>query len=121
MPTKTIKLEYLEFGDKEKELYSQLVEYSKQKLSRLKLAGKADYIHVFALLLKMRQACDHTSLLKNRGSCVTDSEVTDLDTILHGKRPEFASKVSNEVLNPSETECPVSFLFILGLPRVFRA
>ena len=44
-------------------LQDNLNSYSKRRLYDLKLIGKADYAHVFQLILRLRQACDHPLLI----------------------------------------------------------
>ena len=49
LPLKTQKTEYLTFSAKENVLYTEIVKYSKKRLSQLKSQGKMDYIHVFMI------------------------------------------------------------------------
>jgi SNF2 family DNA or RNA helicase len=110
LPEKILKTIYLDFGEKEKSLYDELSNYSRQKLKNLKLEGKADYIHVFALLLKMRQACDHPLLLKNKGtgSAVESTGLDDILSKFKETSPEFANTVKDDIKNSGDKECPVT-------------
>ncbi|KAJ3048592.1 DNA helicase rad5 [Rhizophlyctis rosea] len=64
LPTKKVEIKYLEFSEEEQGIYDNLNWHSKRRLSDLKSIGKADYAHVFQLILRLRQACDHPLLVK---------------------------------------------------------
>lgn len=95
LPPKTILTEWLDFSAEEKAIYGKLQSYSKEKAIELERQGKADYIHIFSLLLRMRQMCNHQSLINVSGA---DDE--NLKSIL--ARDSF-------VQSQLQSECPICF------------
>lgn len=68
LPPKTISTEWLDFSTQERAIYTKLQSYSKEKALELERQGRADYIHIFSLLLRMRQMCNHQNLINLSGS-----------------------------------------------------
>ncbi|KAJ3224955.1 DNA helicase rad5, partial [Clydaea vesicula] len=64
LPEKVIEILYLKFCDEHSMIYNRLMELSKKKLNTLKNKNNI-YTHVFQLILRLRQFCDHPLLLKN--------------------------------------------------------
>ena len=62
LPPKQIKIKYLKFSDHERKEYDDWYVNSKEQVRDLQLAGKIDYIHVFSILLRLRQVCVHHQL-----------------------------------------------------------
>ncbi len=66
LPEKTEEIAYADLLSEQKELYSELLSLQKNKIiSELKdKNNKEAYLHVFALLTKLKQLCDHPSLIE---------------------------------------------------------
>jgi DNA repair protein RAD5 len=110
VPEKIIKTEVLNFNAQELELYLTINNFSKRRLEDLQKQGKADYIHVFALLLRLRQMCDHYSLVNMNGA--SDETEILLDEILKKHNVSSESQFSMQLqanLKSQERECPVCF------------
>ncbi|KAJ3260858.1 DNA helicase rad5 [Boothiomyces macroporosus] len=107
LPKKNIEIKYLEFSPTEREMYEAINAYSKSKLEYLKLIGKADYLHVFALLTKLRQACNHPNLISKTS---TDESELQLESIIQkycSTKTEYTNNLESEIKNIKE--CPVCF------------
>ncbi|KAJ3278361.1 DNA helicase rad5 [Borealophlyctis nickersoniae] len=118
LPPKRIEIKYLEFSQEERDIYDSLTNYSKRRLSDLKSIGKADYAHVFRLILRLRQACDHPLLLKSASSSDDEPEPTfiglqELVSNYCGSGGggeagvEFTQSLIQELEGDEEKECPV--------------
>ncbi|RKO98588.1 hypothetical protein CXG81DRAFT_15724 [Caulochytrium protostelioides] len=66
LPEKIVEVRYLEMQADEREVYETLMRQSSRALRHLRLAGHATYPHVFALLMRLRQCCDHLRLVRFR-------------------------------------------------------
>lgn len=123
LPPKTVKIEYLEFSDDEQEIYSQLVAVSKRRILHLKGIGRVDYTHVFQLVLRLRQVCDHISLLSATSSSVSSSSSSSLNDVsgdedlknmiskyIGGANDsKFLDQVTRDLSNQEEKECLICF------------
>ena len=109
LPSKEIVTEYLQFSPKESELYQKISEYSIKKVEELQAKGKADYLHVFSLLIRLRQMCNHPSLVwgKSDGSDSLELELAEIMKNHIGNSP-FEAKVVSD-LKDQTRECPVCF------------
>lgn len=67
LPEKTETLAYAPLSEEQKKLYREVYQASKDQLFReLQDESKpTPYLHVFALLTKLKQICDHPALFKN--------------------------------------------------------
>ncbi|KAL2916518.1 DNA helicase rad5 [Polyrhizophydium stewartii] len=108
LPPKTVEIKYLEFPHEEREIYTHLA----KKLLELKIIGKADHLHVFQLLMRMRQMCDHPLLIKGRSREVKES-VVELDELVErycqGMSSAYAAQVVGDISESSSRECPICF------------
>ena len=115
LPQKVVMTEYLTLSTKERELYIQMSQYSKRKLDQLKTNGKADYLHVFQLLMRLRQLCDHPLLVK-RGDAKESTEVLEIDDLLSAYAStitqEFAADLKETISTGKEKECPVIEIYV---------
>jgi DNA repair protein RAD5 len=109
LPPKEILIDYLQFSFKEMELYKKISEYSIKKVEQLRAIGKADYVHVFSLLIRLRQMCCHARLVwgKTEGADNLELELAEIMKNHLGDSP-FASKVASDLQDKSR-ECPVCF------------
>jgi DNA repair protein RAD5 len=106
LPKKHTEIMYLEFSKEEQMLYQEFNLYSKKKLQELKRAGKADYIHIFTLLLRMRQICNHKLLVTcNPSDSTTATELSDL--INKHEKTEFRDTFLETL--KERKECPICF------------
>ena len=62
IPPKYVEIKYLNFSDREKEIYDLWYSNSKAQVQDLEASGKIDYIHVFSIILRLRQVCIHHRL-----------------------------------------------------------
>jgi DNA repair protein RAD5 len=108
LPPKTVTIQTLEFSEDEQKLYDSMNSFSRKKLDYLRLVGKADYLHVFSLILRLRQLCNHRYLINAReseGSLFSK----DLEALMkdHGGDVQFKQQVASELQENSERDCPV--------------
>jgi DNA repair protein RAD5 len=101
-------------------IYEALNKYSQKKLYELKIVGKVDYLHVFRLILRLRQCCDHPLLVKTVSSGETDENSApsfiELDDLL-GKYCDgnedrgggYAKQLVSQLEEMESSECPVPF------------
>ncbi|XJO72122.1 hypothetical protein BDV3_001515 [Batrachochytrium dendrobatidis] len=122
LPPKTIDIKYLNFSPDEQEIYDSLLKHSRHKLMELKIIGKADYMHVFQLLSRMRQMCDHTLLIKSKSLC-TEADTASMSIPLEemikkytrgNNSAEFFSKLADDIADSSSQECPICFETNIG-------
>eukprot|EP01114_Cavostelium_apophysatum_P016220 TRINITY_DN4560_c0_g1_i4.p1 TRINITY_DN4560_c0_g1~~TRINITY_DN4560_c0_g1_i4.p1 ORF type:complete len:1288 (+),score=328.28 TRINITY_DN4560_c0_g1_i4:201-3866(+) len=75
LPPRIVNLRCLPFHPDEEAFYQQLWSSSKKQVQNLMQTGQAlqNYAHILELLLRLRQACDHTSLVK-RNDHVADTD-----------------------------------------------
>ncbi len=68
LPEKVETIAYAPLSDEQKKLYQEIYEASKEELFKeLNDSSKpTPYLHVFALLAKLKQICDHPALYLNR-------------------------------------------------------
>ncbi|KAI8923155.1 SNF2 family N-terminal domain-containing protein [Entophlyctis helioformis] len=125
LPAKHIDIKYLSFNKEEQDIYNSLQKYTSRKLYDLKIIGKADYLRVFHLILRLRQVCDHPILVKAKDSAgsgdggthaVADGKeviplVMELDDLIarycSNGSSEFAMQVVNDLRNTGSRECPI--------------
>ncbi|XP_021319327.1 helicase-like transcription factor CHR28 [Sorghum bicolor] len=70
IPPKTIQLSKIDFTKEERAFYLRLEENSRQTLKgRSEDFIQKNYVHIFALLSQLRQACNHPFLLRGKESC----------------------------------------------------
>ncbi|KAI8899813.1 SNF2 family N-terminal domain-containing protein [Globomyces pollinis-pini] len=115
LPPKEVKTEYLEFTQKErgKSVKLTIRSYSRKKLDELRLVGKADYLHIFALLTKLRQVCNHPNLLQS-GGMESSKELDDiLKSYNGGGENEFMSDLVGEINRGKDRECPTGLECVL--------
>ncbi|KAL1873175.1 hypothetical protein Daus18300_003994 [Diaporthe australafricana] len=69
LPPRTDKPAFFEFNNEQRAFYEALELQQQLKFNKYLKDGAVmkNYIHIFVLLLRLRQACDHPFLLKNRG------------------------------------------------------
>ncbi|KAK2602841.1 hypothetical protein N8I77_009346 [Diaporthe amygdali] len=69
LPPRTDQPAYTAFDDEQQEFYKALEVQQQLQFNRYLVNGAVmkNYIHILILLLRLRQACDHPFLLKNRG------------------------------------------------------
>ncbi|KAJ7149019.1 P-loop containing nucleoside triphosphate hydrolase protein [Mycena crocata] len=70
LPEKTVELVSLEFGQEERDIYSQVETRQQEKFNRYLKAGTVlkNYASVLVLLLRLRQLCSHPALIQENGS-----------------------------------------------------
>ncbi|KAJ1340193.1 hypothetical protein BSLG_005186 [Batrachochytrium salamandrivorans] len=116
---KTIDITYLDFPSDELEIYTSLANHSRQRLMDLKIIGKADYMHVFQLLSRMRQMCDHPLLIKMRSEADATINASALNMSLEDlirnysaqdTSAEFSAEIASTIASSSSRECPVNDL-----------
>ncbi|KAJ3128319.1 DNA helicase rad5 [Nowakowskiella sp. JEL0407] len=129
LPSKEIFIKYLDFSEEEQEIYQELHSHSKRRLSVLKNIGRIQYTHVFQLLCRLRQCCDHIMLIKTLTNVnTTDSnniEILELQDLItrylgsensemgqngvesKGKSAGFAGKVIEQLERNERVECPI--------------
>ena len=68
LPEKISKVEYITLSKEERDFYDLLFSKSKNEFDKFVSEGSliANYAHVFELLLRLRQACDHPFLIYSR-------------------------------------------------------
>jgi DNA repair protein RAD5 len=108
LPPKTVTIQKLTFSEDEQKLYDSMNSFSRNKLDYLRLVGKADYLHVFSLILRLRQLCNHKHLISAReseGSLFSK----DLEALMkeHEGDAQFKDQVTSELKENSERDCPV--------------
>jgi DNA repair protein RAD5 len=110
LPSKTITIQRLTFSEEEQQLYDSMSNFSRKKLDYLKLIGKADYLHIFSLILRLRQLCDHKYLItaseKNESLFSKDLEELLKD---HEGDQQFKDQVTTELQAKESKECPICF------------
>jgi SNF2 family DNA or RNA helicase len=79
LPRKVVEIRYLTLSEAERDIYTALSNFSRKRLMELRLIGKADYLHVFKLVLRLRQLCDHPSLLMGPRTSSSTSERLSMD------------------------------------------
>jgi DNA repair protein RAD5 len=86
------------------------LKYSKKKLAQLKLIGKADYIHVFTLLLRLRQICNH-KLLVTANANADKATAMELSNLINSHEESSFSKdiFSQLQQNSFANDCPICF------------
>ncbi|KAI9135928.1 SNF2 family N-terminal domain-containing protein [Paraphysoderma sedebokerense] len=127
LPPKTINVEYLEFSNSEFDIYNALYRHSKTKFNSFVAAGTLlnNYMHIFQLLTRLRQACDHPYLVLGRSASSEDkdlpSELNSLIEKFNAGEIESSSSTSNyastvlqnlltqESLSETSSECPICF------------
>ncbi|KAI8804019.1 SNF2 family N-terminal domain-containing protein [Cladochytrium replicatum] len=120
LPDKKVEIVYLEFSKAEREIYGALHIHSKRKITQLKAAGQIQYTHVFQLLARLRQACDHPNLIK--GDTLEEASSNDEQTLTSfsdliqkyypntsGATRDFADSVKGDVASGGNNECPICF------------
>ncbi|KAH6569981.1 hypothetical protein BASA60_008004 [Batrachochytrium salamandrivorans] len=120
---KTIDITYLDFPSDELEIYTSLANHSRQRLMDLKIIGKADYMHVFQLLSRMRQMCDHPLLIKMRSEADATINASALNMSLEDlirnysaqdTSAEFSAEIASTIASSSSRECPICFEINVG-------
>lgn len=74
LPPRKVHIEWLLFTPEERDFYDALRTQSKVKFDAFVAEGRVlnNYAHVLAMLLQMRQACDHPHLVLSRADTDTD-------------------------------------------------
>ncbi|KAI8906813.1 SNF2 family N-terminal domain-containing protein [Gorgonomyces haynaldii] len=105
LPPKQIVTEFLEFDKKERELYDSINDYSRKQLD----TSKMDYVHIFQLLVRLRQMCDHPLLVKAKTTTKGEQrEIVELQTLLKEyQKTSYTKDLETRLEQASETECPV--------------
>ncbi|KAJ3041435.1 DNA helicase rad5 [Rhizophlyctis rosea] len=112
LPPKNVEIKYLRFSKEEQDIYDNLNWHSKRKLSDLRSVGKADYAHVFQLILRLRQACDHPLLVKLQSE-ETQATFIGLQELVasycggEGQSEDFAKSLLGLEGSSDDQECPV--------------
>lgn len=123
LPAKEVSIEKLQFTPAERIIYDSIYGTAKRNFDRLNakgLVGK-NYTHVLAMLMRLRRAVLHPSLVVNPddGSqdCSSKPKAVDLDTLIpdvlkdsnceEGSKNAFAESVLANLANASDVECPI--------------
>jgi DNA repair protein RAD5 len=108
LPPKQVDIVLLNLIPSELDIYKALNTYSKRKLYDLKIVGKADYAHIFQLVLLLRQVCDHPLLIQKqaKANMTATVELKELLSNYYGD-PSFAQNVESELKQDGLNECPV--------------
>lgn len=106
LPPKTIEKVHVLFSPEEQTFYDELEANSQKQVDRLVQAGTLgkNYSHVFVLLLRLRQACDHPLLTNTPGS---DGTSTNVNLAANAKllSPAAVTRLLNEDI--SGCTCPI--------------
>lgn len=123
LPAKEVSIEKLQFTPAERIIYDSIYGTAKRNFDQLNakgLVGK-NYTHVLAMLMRLRRAVLHPSLVVNPddGSqdCSSKPKAVDLDTLIpdvlkdsnceEGSKNAFAESVLANLANASDVECPI--------------
>ncbi|KAL5535720.1 RAD5 [Sanghuangporus sanghuang] len=120
LPDKEIKHEYLEFGPLERKIYDSLYNTAKRNFDRLSangLIGK-NYTHILAMLMKLRRAVLHPSLVLSQDEESTSGEANskyvDVDEVIkqsvangEADNGSYAQTVLNNLSLKVDEECPI--------------
>ena len=111
LPPKTVIIKRLQFPDQERTMYNSIEKMSRREVKHLRSQGKLDYVHVFQILMRMRLACDHHSLVKsnnqeNFDDLINESEITK--RFAKATSDTFAQDVVEHLKREgSKDECPI--------------
>ncbi|EJD03591.1 uncharacterized protein FOMMEDRAFT_81947 [Fomitiporia mediterranea MF3/22] len=123
LPDKEIKHEYLEFGPLERRIYDGLYDIIKRKFDSLNASGLVGkkYTHILAMLMKLRRAVLHPSLVLPENEDGTSSDtgggIVDINELIGqlangGQGSEetsggYAQTVLNSLSMKEDEECPI--------------
>ncbi|CAG8507063.1 1873_t:CDS:10 [Funneliformis mosseae] len=79
LPCKDVEIEFLEFSPEEQDIYDSIYTHSKTKFNYYCQAGSvlSHYAHIFQLLVRLRQVCDHPILAISKSKNTVDDFVED--------------------------------------------
>jgi DNA repair protein RAD5 len=99
LPEKNIKIEYVDLSVEEKNIYDALFNKSKVEFDDLLSKGMllSNYAHIFEIILRLRQVCDHPFLIYTR------NDVVGLDKLEKGLE-KFLEQRLNENFEREEQE-----------------
>lgn len=81
-------------------------------MDELRLIGKVDYLHVFSLLIRMRQVCDHRMLLKKED---IPTQVVELGELIDKHTDnQFETEAISQLKSNNKSECPICFEHMHG-------
>ncbi|KAI6114901.1 SNF2 family N-terminal domain-containing protein [Pisolithus croceorrhizus] len=123
LPAKEVSIEKLQFTPAERIVYDSIYDAAKRNFDQLNakgLVGK-NYTHVLAMLMRLRRAVLHPSLVVNPEDDNQDASpkpnAVDLDMLISdvskdsncegGSKNAFAENVLANLVNASEVECPI--------------
>lgn len=80
IPPKRVEIQYLDFTKEERDIYDSLFKDSRTKFDHYCTAGKvlSNYAHIFSILLRLRQVCDHPFLVLSSGNFNTEKYTFDV-------------------------------------------
>ncbi|KAL5534034.1 hypothetical protein ACEPAG_494 [Sanghuangporus baumii] len=120
LPDKEIKHEYLEFGPLERKIYDSLYNTAKRNFDRLSASGLIgkNYTHILAMLMKLRRAVLHPSLVLSQddesASNESTSKYVDVDEVIkqfvangEADNGSYAQTVLNNLSLKEDEECPI--------------
>ncbi|GES74249.1 DNA repair protein rad5 [Rhizophagus clarus] len=76
LPSKEVEIEYLEFSPEEQDIYDSIYTHSKTKFNYYVKSGSilSHYAHIFQLLVRLRQVCDHPILAISKHTIINEDD-----------------------------------------------
>ncbi|OLL25146.1 DNA repair protein RAD5 [Neolecta irregularis DAH-3] len=128
LPDKVIEKDYLELSSKEREIYDLIYTRAKQTFTANVKAGTIlkNYTTILSMILRLRQCCDHPSLVKQTVDTIDDGDVAPNDDGLiddaalsnlvanfnsqdKADKNTFGTAVIEKIKQGSLDECPYCF------------
>ncbi|KAI5124124.1 hypothetical protein M0805_000937 [Coniferiporia weirii] len=127
LPSKEVNHEYLEFSPLERRIYDDLYSNAKIDFDRLNAGGLVGkkYTHILAMLMKLRRAVLHPSLVLTksdgeRSAVVSEAGSVDVNEMIKqfkktecgGDDDTYAQTVLNNLSMQEDEECPICMDFM---------
>ncbi|KAJ3017989.1 hypothetical protein HKX48_003239 [Thoreauomyces humboldtii] len=116
LPARNVHLVKVQFNARDLEFYTQLERKMKTKLKSLQKDGGSNYTNILCLLLRLRQACNHRSLVGAGADTeseiapkpVADDEEEDVD--------EMLAMFKTLEVDAENRQCTICFEQLVGVP-----
>ncbi|TDL28160.1 hypothetical protein BD410DRAFT_870386 [Rickenella mellea] len=122
LPAKQVEVQYLNFSPLERKIYDSLYTDAKHKFDTLNAKGMIgkNYTHILAMLMRLRRAVLHPSLVLSHNTEVPDSSngsKLDIEKLMesfsngadHASNENYAQGILQGLGSQAEEECPICF------------
>lgn len=108
LPEKETIIEWVEFSKEEANLYKEVYQKSKKEFDDLLSKGTflSNYMHVFDILTRLRQICDHPYLILTRSDYVNKEKLEE--TLKKFVERRLTEKNSSKTLQNTENDIPAN-------------